>query len=223
MKHDIKKRIVYVGDPVCSWCYAFTDTFERIKTEFLGKIEFSYYMGGLVIDRDIKINAAMKKLLKKNWKEVEVKTGKRIKACEKIDGVHPMPYISDPACRAFMCIKSIDEELAYGFYKLVHQRFYEELKDISDENNLCDIAGELGIDKSFFIEKFRHKSAQEQVYKAMDKVKALGVRAFPALVAVDESGKTVLNQGIKPYSQLRDQISAWVDGDISADKMLPVL
>jgi len=223
MKHDIKKRLVYVGDPVCSWCYAFTDTFERIKTEFFGKIDFSYYMGGLVINRDLRINAAMKKLLKKNWKEVENKTGKHINACEKIDGIPPIPYKSDPACRAFMCIKSMDEELAYAFYKGVHHNFYEDLKDISDENNLCDIAGKLGIDKSFFIERFRDKSAEEQVYKAMDKVKALGVRAFPALVAVDESGKTVLNQGIKPYSHLRDQIKAWIKGEISADKMQPVL
>ncbi|SMD05672.1 putative protein-disulfide isomerase [Desulfocicer vacuolatum DSM 3385] len=219
----MNKQIIYVGDPVCSWCYAFTETFEMIKKEFWGKVGFSYYMGGLVINRDVKINAAMKRLLKKNWKEVESKTGKYIKAFEKIDDAREMPYISDPACRAFMCVKSIDEELAYSFYKRVHKAFYEELKDIAHETTLCDIACEVGIEASFFIEKFRHKDTEDQVYKGMDKVADLGVRAFPALVAMDESGAKVLNQGTRACAPLMAQIQSWVRGDMSAGEMLPVL
>lgn len=219
----MKKELVYVGDPVCSWCYAFTDSFEKIKQEFKEKVTFSYLMGGLVIDRDIKIDSSMKQLLKKNWREVHTKTGKYIKASEIIDSIGEIPYISDEACKGFVCAKKFGQEKAYSFYKNVHKSFYTNLTDISDIDNLCEIAQSIGIEKDKFLELFNSHQTKEQVYADIKKAKDLGVRAFPALVAIDESGNKVINQGVKSYDLIRLQIESWIRGEIAAGDMFPVI
>ncbi|PID78016.1 MAG: hypothetical protein CSB21_02695 [Deltaproteobacteria bacterium] len=217
------KQIVYIGDPVCSWCYAFTDTFEKIKKKFDNQINFSYLMGGLVINRDIKIDRVMKRILKKNWEKVETKTGKYIKAIEKIDCIEEIPYTSEPACKAFISIKSINQEKAYSFYKLIHRDFYENLNDISTEEVLCENALKAGITKDIFLKNFKDKKTEQKMHEDIKKAKDLGVKAFPALVAIEGSKSRVLNQGFKNYNLLEKQIKSWIDNKISVGDMLPVL
>ncbi|MDY0132956.1 MAG: DsbA family protein [Desulforegulaceae bacterium] len=217
------KKIFYVGDPVCSWCYAFTDIFEEIKKEFSKDLSFSYLMGGLVFEREIVLDRALKRLLKKNWKEVETKTGKHIKASVNIEEARETPYISDPGCIGFQAIKLQDEELAYKFYKNMHIAFYEKLENIFEFETLLKLAVEIGIDKNYFSSKFNDPVTKELAVKDIEKAKELGVRAFPSLVLQDESGTKVLNQGFRKYSLLKVQIESWLQGKLSAGDILPVL
>lgn len=219
----MKKEIIYVGDPVCSWCYAFTDTFEKIREDFKEEVNFSYFMGGLIIDRELTLDKRVKKLLKQNWKEVEAKTGKHIKASSKIDDAEEIPYISDPAILGFLVMRAVDQDLAYKFYKKVHNSFYTDLNDIADKKILCEIAQSLGIEKQFFMDKISDNSLKELLYADKEKIEDLGVQAFPALVLKDESGTSVLNQGFKNYQLLKPQIESWLNGKFSADSILPVL
>jgi putative protein-disulfide isomerase len=220
---DIMKKIFYVGDPVCSWCYAFTDIFEEIKKEFSKDLSFSYIMGGLVFEREIVLDRALKKLLKKNWKEVELKTGKHIKASVNIEDAKEMPYISDPGCIGFQAVKQIDEELSYNFYKNMHKAFYEDLENIFEFETLLKIAVKTGVDEKYFSSKFNDPKTKELAVKDIEKAKLLGVRAFPSLVLQDDSGAKVLNQGFKKFSLLKVQIESWLEGKVCAGDILPVL
>jgi putative protein-disulfide isomerase len=212
-----------VGDPVCSWCYAFTDIFEEIKKEFSKDLSFSYIMGGLVFEREIVLDRALKKLLKKNWKEVELKTGKHIKASVNIEEAKEMPYISDPGCIGFQAVKQIDEELSYNFYKNMHKAFYEDLENIFEFETLLKIAVKTGVEEKYFSSKFNDPQTKELAVKDIEKAKLLGVRAFPSLVLQDDSGAKVLNQGFKKYSLLKVQIESWLEGKVCAGDILPVL
>lgn len=219
----MKKKIIYVGDPVCAWCFAFTDIFEKIRNQFKDQVDFSYIMGGLVIDKEICLDEKLKNILKKNWKQIETKTGKYIEACDIIDEAKKIPYKSDPACIGFACVKSVDEEMAYTFYKNLHKSFYEGLTDISTTENLCNLAVNSGMDESDFMDRFSKEKFKEIAFDDMAKARQLGVQAFPALVLMDESGTSVLNQGFKNYSLLKMQIEAWLSGETRAKNMLPVL
>ncbi|MGE4520059.1 MAG: DsbA family protein, partial [Desulfobacteraceae bacterium] len=220
---DIIKKIFYVGDHVCSCCYAFTDIFEEIKKEFSKDLRFSYIMGGLVFEREIVLDRALKKLLKKNWKEVETKTGKHIKASVNIEDAKEMPYISDPGCIGFQAVKQIDEELSYNFYKNMHKAFYEDLENIFEFETLLKIAVKTGVDEKYFSSKFNDPQTKELAVKDIEKAKLLGVRAFPSLVLQDDSGAKVLNQGFKKFSLLKVQIESWLEGKVCAGDILPVL
>lgn len=212
-----------MGDPVCSWCFAFTDTFEKIRFKFEDRVDFSYLMGGLVIDRKICLDTRFKSRLQKNWKEVYTKTGKAIPAIDKLSSSPEIPYCSDPPCVGFTSVKLIDNSLAYPFYKKVHLSFYSNLLDISSPSILCRIASGLGVNESLFMEKYRDTSTKQLMYEGFKKVQRLGVQAFPALVLVDETGAFVLNQGFREYFVLNAQIESWVEGKTTADRMLPVL
>jgi len=40
------KSIIYIGDPMCSWCYGFGPEISKIKAEF-PEVDFQIVMGGL--------------------------------------------------------------------------------------------------------------------------------------------------------------------------------
>jgi putative protein-disulfide isomerase len=180
-------------------------------------------MGGLVFEREIVLDRALKKLLKKNWKEVETKTGKHIKASVNIEDAKEMPYISDPGCIGFQAVKQIDEELSYNFYKNMHKAFYEDLENIFEFETLLKIAVKTGVDEKYFSSKFNDPQTKELAVKDIEKAKLLGVRAFPSLVLQDDSGAKVLNQGFKKFSLLKVQIESWLEGKVCAGDILPVL
>ncbi len=46
------KTLFYVLDPMCSWCYAFAPTFEKLKKTLSKDIHLSYIMGGLAPHND---------------------------------------------------------------------------------------------------------------------------------------------------------------------------
>ena len=42
-------HLYYIYDPMCSWCYAFSDTFEKLKEKLDSNIKIEYIPGGLAV------------------------------------------------------------------------------------------------------------------------------------------------------------------------------
>ena len=42
-----KPMIIYVGDPMCSWCYGFAPVYREIKETFANQTDSMMLMGGL--------------------------------------------------------------------------------------------------------------------------------------------------------------------------------
>ena len=64
-------ELVYVADPLCSWCYGFRPTLDRI--EALGPVR--YVMGGLAPDDDQPMDPAMRTYVQRAWDAVEARVG----------------------------------------------------------------------------------------------------------------------------------------------------
>ena len=48
-KHDLLDilHLIYVMDPMCSWCYGFAPVIKRLVAEQEGTLQFKLVMGGL--------------------------------------------------------------------------------------------------------------------------------------------------------------------------------
>ena len=40
-------RIIFVTDPMCSWCWGMVDDIQAIRTECAGLVEFDLFLGGI--------------------------------------------------------------------------------------------------------------------------------------------------------------------------------
>lgn len=62
-------ELIYIGDPMCSWCYGFSPELEKVKQAY-PTIKFTMIMGGLRAGGNESLED-LSGYLKGHWKEVE--------------------------------------------------------------------------------------------------------------------------------------------------------
>ena len=105
---------------MCSWCWAFKPTWDRVKEELLGKIELEYLLGGLAPDNNQPMPIETREYVKGNWKRIqEMIPDTRFNydfwtSCEPKRSTYP-------ACRAEIWAKKqhpdFDNFMIYGIQK----------------------------------------------------------------------------------------------------------
>lgn len=207
----MNKEIVYSGDPLCAWCFGFTDIYSGIRDAYRNKVRFSMVMGGLKVESPLIIDSEVKLLIQKNLLTVSQRTGQTF----SIDRINDLPegaYNSEPPCRAVVTVRAIDPELEYPYYKALHHAFYRDMKNITDPVCLSDEAENLGISLSKFHHLFDSYEIREKTRKDFEASRKAGVLGYPALVLKAEADQRVLNQGYKPLEQLAPAIDNWLEG-----------
>ena len=135
---------------MCSWCWAFKPTWDRVKEVLLGKVEVDYLLGGLAPDSNQPMPIETREYIKGNWKRIqEMIPDTRFNydfwtSCKPKRSTYP-------SCRAVICAKQqhpdFENLMIYGIQK----SYYLEAQNPSNEDVLINIATKLGID----IDKFK--------------------------------------------------------------------
>jgi len=190
-------ELIFVGDPMCSWCYGFTPELTKLRAE-LKDVPFSMIMGGL---RDGDLFDAEK--LKNHlgyWDAVEKMTSLPFDATAlSQEGFN---YTTEPACRAVLTVKALDISKMYAMYSALQKAFYAEGRDVTQEDVLVEVAVSIGVEATTFRDLF----LSEAMFKvtATDKQKAgtYGVSSFPTLIVIDKQGHMSQIRGYKKYEEL---------------------
>ena len=207
----MRRELVYVGDPLCGWCFGFTEIFEKIIEKYKNTFNISIVMGGLKVKDSIMVNSKTKGFIVKNWNNVMTTTGQEF-AVDLIDSLPEGEYNSEPLCRAVVTVKKLKPACAVPYYKALHKAMYLEGKKINDPELLCEIATKFGVLDTVFNTKFASEEIKAETQKEFDYAKNVGVLGFPAFVLVDETGSFVLNQGYKPLQNIELGIENWING-----------
>ena len=71
----MKTKLFYVYDPMCSWCWGYAPTWQRLKSELASHVEVVYALGGLAPDSDDAMPQAMQKFLQQTWQKISQQLG----------------------------------------------------------------------------------------------------------------------------------------------------
>ena len=166
---------------MCSWCWAFKPTWDKVKKASLGQVEVIYLLGGLASDSNEPMPIKTREYVKGNWKRIqEMIPDTRFNydfwtSCEPRRSTYP-------ACRAVICAKQqhpdFENLMIYGIQK----SYYLEAQNPSNEDVLINIAKKLGLD----IDKFRIdlKSSQinEILLNEIKLARSMDMNSMPSLV-----------------------------------------
>ena len=166
---------------MCSWCWAFKPTWDKVKEALLGQVEVDYLLGGLASDCNEPMPNETREYVKGNWKRIqEMIPDTRFNydfwtSCEPKRSTYP-------ACRAVICAKQqhpdFENLMIYGIQK----SYYLEAQNPSNEDVLINIAENLGLD----IEKFKIALKSSQVNEILlDEIKltrSMDMNSMPSLV-----------------------------------------
>lgn len=222
MTHTSNKEIIYVGDPMCAWCFGFAPVLDSLIEQFESTLSFRFIMGGLRVENPIPITEALKPKLLENWRGVTKTTGQPING-HLLSDVPEFLYDSGPSSRAFVAVRHLDETLALPYYQKLHHAFYMEMRDITTWEVLCELAEGVGVDRSAFSDLFHAESIRRETEADFELAVAYNAQAFPALVLREGRTASVLNQGYKPLAGLSDILSHWATDRIATSDISPAL
>lgn len=195
-----EKSLIYVGDPMCSWCYGFGVPLNDLMDQ-LPDIPVTVVLGGLRAYNKEVMPDALKSTLHHHWSEVTKRSGKPFgdHQFDRKDYV----YDTEPACRAVVTIREHAPDHTLEMYHAIQHAFYAMSRDITQTSVLADVWQELvnslpdleiNFSRKEFINAFESDTIKSLTRNDFEMAQQWGIRGFPALIAVvDGQAQLVAN------------------------------
>lgn len=172
--------LIYVGDPMCSWCYGFGPQLDGLLGRFRNRINCEVLVGGLRPYTTSAMDEAMKATLRHHWIEVQKRSGQpfRFDLLARNDFV----YDTEPASRAVTAARTLDAGLTLPLFSALQTAFYRDNRDVTQATTLADIAGEQGLDRNTFLDRWSSDEMKRATREEFLAARTFGVSGFPTLL-----------------------------------------
>jgi len=185
-------KIIYFGDPMCSWCWGIANHLEKLIEHFKYELKFELVLGGLRPGGGDKWDDSMKKMLRGHWNHVNEYSGQAFNY-ELLDR-DEFNYDTEPPSRAVRIVRDIVPEKEFTFFKEVQRAFYVENLDLSLADSYKAICEKLDISFDNLVSLFRSDKYKELVNEDFIKSSSYGVRGFPSVaVQIDDNVQLIAN------------------------------
>ncbi|MEM9548354.1 MAG: hypothetical protein AAGA77_20390 [Bacteroidota bacterium] len=121
-----KPKLIYVGDPMCSWCYGISDELGKVVAYYEDKMDLEVVMGGLRAGGGEEWNASFKEFLRHHWEDVGIKSGQSFSFA--LLDKEEFNYDTEPACRAVVVVEELASDKSFRFLKRFKRDFTKEVK-----------------------------------------------------------------------------------------------
>ena len=203
-----KPLIVYVADPMCSWCWAFSPHITTLRDQFSGQIDFQLVAGGLrSFTTPMSTQDAAR--LGHYWQGVMERSGQRFNTA-----FSPPPgfaYNTEPACRALVCVRELNAGLQFAYLAALHAAFYIAHQDITQPQVLAAVAVSQGIAETQFLELWHSQRMLAATQADIAQRLEWGVDGFPSLLWDDQKRLQGVAQGYQTTTTLVPRIQALLD------------
>jgi len=198
-------KLVYVHDPMCSWCWGFNETYEQLVKALPESIEVVRLLGGLAPDASEPMPMDMQHYLQRTWKEIEANIpGTRFNhdfwtLCK--------PRRSTwPACRAVISARRQGLEFDLAMTHAIQRGYYLHAKNPADDETLVEFATELGLDTVTFEQQLNSESTRQQLDQEIMLSRQLGVQGFPSLVLLAGNSARPIQINFTDFEVMRENI-----------------
>ncbi|HWV05987.1 MAG: DsbA family protein [Ralstonia sp.] len=194
-------RLIYVADPMCSWCYGFgpqlADLRKRLADTLGAPVPVTLITGGLRPGQREPMAADKRDEILHHWHAVAERSGMPFDQSPEVamrrDG---FVYDTEPACRAVVMAREHwaeeDERVLTVFHAIQHA-FYAEGRDTTQADVLRDVALANGVGAAHFDAVFDTDALRDETREDFRLSRRWGITGFPSLLA--EQGGTLYQIG----------------------------
>lgn len=177
----MKSTLYYIHDPMCSWCWAFSPVWHRLREQLPIHIHIEYLLGGLAPDTDALMPEAMQKTIRQTWQRIQdVVPGTQFNF-DFWDKCHPRRS-TYPACRAVIAARNQGIMNQDTMITAIQRAYYLDARNTSDLLVLSELANSIGLDESQFNSDMKSKATHQQLIKETALAQSIGARGFPSLI-----------------------------------------
>lgn len=201
------KKIYYVMDVLCGWCYGISDEINGLYEEYKDKIEFEIIPGGMWTGNYTqKMNKNLAAYIIEHNGHIEKISGKRFGVGFNSLLQTEIVLDSMPGSKALTLAKTLDKNKVFSYLKEIQNAFFVEGRDIKDKNLYAELAEKVGYDKDLFNSKWDTVELEKETQNAFAKVRELGVRSFPTVILDIDGNLSLLNQGYATKENMKKSL-----------------
>ena len=174
--------LIYVHDPMCSWCYGFRPTWQSLKGQLPDGLPVVSLLGGLADDSDVPMPEEMVNYLKRTWDRIESTCGVTFNHTYW-DQTPPPPRTTFISCRAVI----VAERLAgrgEAFGERIQDAYYTEACNVWDFDVLCELAEEFGFNRNSFSEALASDDVRAVHDEQRQLTERLQVEGYPSVLLI---------------------------------------
>lgn len=203
--HD--REFVYVGDPMCSWCWGFAPVLERLVSHY--DLPVRTVVGGLRPgSRAEQLDDEFREFLLHHWEQVEDKSGQPFDpAVLDRDG---WAYDTEPACRAVVTMRELAPQETLRWFARLQRAFYAEGVDVTDLAAIPPLLDGFDVDADAFTRLLHAEETLERTREDFAESRSYGVTGFPTLLFRDGDELFLATTGYLPWEQLEPGLTEWL-------------
>ncbi len=210
----MRARLLYVMDPMCSWCWGFAPVLESLAEQAAAAgVGLELVMGGLRREA-VAIDAASRVRYLGYWQAVNASTGQLFNFNDGLP--EGLVYDTEPACRALVTARALAPELVWPLNQLIQRAFYTQGVDVTRASVLVDLAERAGIPRIVFAEAFDSAAQRAATAADVSWVQGLGITGFPTLLAERNGQMALLTNGYQPLDVLQPLLGRWLERTVNA-------
>jgi putative protein-disulfide isomerase len=207
MTSSAKDTIVYVFDPMCGWCFGFSEVIKKVAHENDETFYFDILSGGMVVgEREGPIGDFADYILgayPRLEKLTGVKFGKPYLDQLKTKSIYSSSVI--PSIAIEVC-KELNLKLAIPFASALQAKYYVDGLDLREDTVYVSLAKQFGFNPDQFLTLLKSEEMKTRAFNSFKHVNALGVNGFPAVLAIKNGKWYALSNGYTDYESLKEAL-----------------
>jgi putative protein-disulfide isomerase len=203
-------HLLYVADPMCSWCYGFSPVIKAVADHFGDRLPIRPLMGGLRAGNTKAMRPEDKDYIRSAWTRVGAASGQPFDF--GFFDREGFVYDTEPACRAVVVARTLNPTKALDYMAAVQKAFYGTNRDTTDVGVLIDVAVEAGFDRPAFADAIVSPDIKSTTFRDFMIAQEAGIQGFPTLLASrdDQPNYALVTNGYRPLDGLIEALEQWL-------------
>lgn len=201
------QEILYIGDPMCSWCWSISPDLEALQTyaESAG-LPFTVLAGGLRPGGGDAWTPQFRAFLRHHWEEIHTRTGRPF-AFDLFER-SSFNYDTEPPCRAVVTARELLREAGQperellAVFASIQEKFFVDNQDPNQVAFYESICLRHGLDFAAFRQRFESRFIKDQTLAEFNRVRRMGVDGFPTVLFRDGQTLREVAYGYAPGDEM---------------------
>ncbi len=207
-------RLIYVGDPMCSWCWGIAPELERLTT--LTTLPMDVVVGGLRPGPAAEqMSPSMEAFLADHWRHVEERSGQPFDHSILRD--HTWTYDTETACKAVVTMRRIAPPNTLAFFTRVQRAFYSEGIQVTQPESIRPLLAGFEVDEDAFMTELASTGVTKETWRDFSWARSVGVSAFPVVILEDAAGLRALAMGYATADEILDRLIDALPAEVAAE------
>ena len=210
MISDQRPTIVYVGDPMCSWCWGFAPVLEQLVAEH--DVDLKIVVGGLRPGQAAQpLSDRMKTFLLHHWEQVEAASGQPFNSASLAARDATWMYDTELPAVAMNAMRRIKPTAELAFFFTLQHAFYVDGIDITDSAAYPSLLDAYQVDPPGFVELLAAPEVRSAAWDDFAEARRLGATGFPTTLLDVDGRYRMLAAGYRPYAEVDQILHAALD------------